>query len=381
MKQRLKMLLVFFSALIVISLVTFSFNPTSSRYLKTLKDEILATYTSLYFETTGEGKSVSLDDNTGYVSFELMNFIDEDVTQRDIEYTISTTTEFYDDTASKITSLTGDEDLYILDLWGQPQKIGKDTSKYNVSVVNNDGEISSDGEYLFSYEKLNNTAVGKTHNVTVKIDRKNKLNEGSTNEIDIIQINKIENVSIVVTLSKPYKEVFIININVSDKLITFSSALEEMFEINTESVYIQSANVYSHYTNGESRKSLDNQFTYTSNAIKLTFTWDNLILNKKVLDENHIPYAGDFSTIDITKPYIESITNNDLSGKMVIYVPQGSDFNLNYIIPYDVTNYNLDVKVEISVIKDNIYSYELYTESNFQGYEFNSENKYSLISK
>lgn len=381
MKHRLKMLLVFFSILVIICLVTFSFNPTSSRYLKTLKDEIYATYTSLYFDTTGEGKSVSLEDNIGYIGFELMNYIDEDVTKRDIEYTIKSTTEFYDATATKIDSLDGVQDLYVLDLWGQPKKIGNDTSKYNVDVVSNDGEVTADDSYLFSYEKLGNSAVGKTHKVIVKIERKTKLNEGKIDELTLSDINGVEKISIIVTLTKPYKEVFIINVNVSNKLISFSNVKEKMFDIETESVYIQSANIYSHYADGNERKSADELYTYTAHAIKLTLTWNNLIINKKVLDQNHIPYGNDFSDIDITKPYIESLINNNLSGEMVIYVPQGSDFNLNYIIPYDVTNYNLDVKIEINVVKDDINSYELYTEDNFQGYIFNLEGKYSLISK
>ena len=86
--MRLHVLLMLVFLFVILLLVNISFNPTSSRYIKQEKDEILALYTSLYFNSDRNHMSMSLEDNKGYVNFKLMNYIGEDVTQRDIEYII-----------------------------------------------------------------------------------------------------------------------------------------------------------------------------------------------------------------------------------------------------------------------------------------------------
>ena len=86
--KRLNLLIMLVFLLVIILLVNISLNPTSSRYIKQEKDEILALYTSLYFNSDRNNMSMSLDDNKGYVNFILMNYIGEDVTKRDIEYII-----------------------------------------------------------------------------------------------------------------------------------------------------------------------------------------------------------------------------------------------------------------------------------------------------
>ncbi len=386
LKVRLKALVILLAVFVLFSLVMISFNPTISRYIKNISDEIQATYTSLYFDTTGHDKSVSLDGNTGYVSFELMNYIDDDVTQRDIVYKIEEPSVYYDVDGNAISLLTGNENLYVKDVWGQPKKIGNDSSKYEVNVVKNDGEFADEakGTYLFEYEKLNNSAVGKKHNVTVQLSRKEKLNSGTINEMNIEDINRVENISIVISLLEPYEEVFIININVSNKLISFSTALKETFDIETHDIYVQSVDTYQYDQNGVQRTSAHSDINkvtnFSSRAFKVTLSWENMILNKKVLDQNHIPYNGDSSNIDITKPYVESITNDKGSGTLVIYVPQGSDFNLNYLIYDKQLGYSLSVKVEICVYDNSLnYFYELYNETNYHGYVFDQDNWYSLI--
>ncbi|MFR7881596.1 MAG: hypothetical protein ACLU5J_09110 [Christensenellales bacterium] len=52
--------------------------------------------------------------------------------------------------------------------------------------------------------------MGKTHNLTIQMIR-----EEST------EMTRVENVSVVVQLIKPYREVFIIDILVSNRLIVF----------------------------------------------------------------------------------------------------------------------------------------------------------------
>ena len=103
--MRLHVLLMLVFLFVILLLVNISFNPTSSRYIKQEKDEILALYTSLYFNSDRNHMSMSLEDNKGYVNFKLMNYIGEDVTQRDIEYIIEKPSQFYNSKDRKSTRL------------------------------------------------------------------------------------------------------------------------------------------------------------------------------------------------------------------------------------------------------------------------------------
>ena len=54
--------------------------PTLSRYIKRTQDEIRAHYTALYFASTGEGKTIAMEDGIGYIDFDLRNYVGENVT-------------------------------------------------------------------------------------------------------------------------------------------------------------------------------------------------------------------------------------------------------------------------------------------------------------
>ena len=109
--KRLNLLIMLVFLLVIILLVNISLNPTSSRYIKQEKDEILALYTSLYFNSDRNNMSMSLEDNKGYVNFKLMNYIGEDVTKRDIEYIIEKPNQFYNSKGEVIENPNGEEDL------------------------------------------------------------------------------------------------------------------------------------------------------------------------------------------------------------------------------------------------------------------------------
>ena len=101
-----KRFLVLAGILFTISLLyvalTIAGNYTKTRLIQRKEDEVKAYYTALYFEGTGEGSAIALDNSIGYVTFNLMNYIDEDVTERDIVYEIATRDNFYTDTGEKI---------------------------------------------------------------------------------------------------------------------------------------------------------------------------------------------------------------------------------------------------------------------------------------
>ena len=230
MKNRLLFLLTLSMIFAFIVMINILLAPTSSRYIKEEQDKIIAYYTKLYIDSDGHSKTAALENNLGHVDFKLMNFIDDDVTQRDIEYTVDVInkqdgsghdlTQFYDKDGNEINSINDGDELYLLDVWGIPQQVGSDTYKYRIDVQSNDGEINPETHnYLFSYEKLGASAVGKTHSVSVRINR-----------IHNVEIVGTEHITIVIRIVKPYTEIFLIDVEISNKLITFSDADVEKFE-------------------------------------------------------------------------------------------------------------------------------------------------------
>lgn len=364
----LNIFVAFLTIFIITIIGTYELNAlTNTRYIKKETDEIRGYYTSLYFQGTGEGNCIVLEKGVGHTSFELMNYIDEDVTKRDIEYNIRTLKTYYDKTGNVIQP-SDDQDLYVKDVWGNPKPIANNTYKYEISVVNNTGEIGSGGttggDYLFSYQQNGTTGIGKKHSVTLKIERKSEYGEA----------DKIERISIVVDLVKPYKEVYIINMVIVNRLIAFTNLETTQFEVPLQSLDIQTADVFSRDV------SIDGVVkTVTSKAFKVTLKWENLILDKRdvgilhnvvSLDEimKAINGTASASNIDISKPYIIGLTYNSddiTTGELQLYIPQSSGFNIDFFPTSEV--YNVYAKVEIL----NSDTYVVYDES-YGGYT-NSE--------
>ena len=143
---RLLSVLVILVSILTVMVCSLIVEDTSTRYIKREQDEIRAYYTGLYFAQNGDGSPVALENNVGFVDFQIMNYIDDNVTKRDITYDIKTIDKFYDDKGVEIVkaNLPTAEKLYVKDVWNNPQEIGKDSYKYNVSITNNDGETRTD---------------------------------------------------------------------------------------------------------------------------------------------------------------------------------------------------------------------------------------------
>lgn len=386
--------------------------PTLSRYVKRERDEIKAYYTSLHFSTTGQGKTIALENDIGYIDFDLRNYIGENVTQRDIVYSISKPTIFYQANKEAIGDQDGDGDvdnddyriyvaggnkLHVLDVWGNAQEVEDSTYLYDVEIVQNDGEVVSEGVYTFTYEKLGSSAKGKTHSLTCKVTRSD-----TGNLLD-------EQISLVVQLTKPYKEVFIINMKVSDKLITFAHKENvEIFDVAFDKLYIQTADLFAYYKNNIERTTkvgdATSYYKFTPAAFKLTIYWSGYVLDEEHLEEIHIGTSSapgvdkNFDTVgsegkpnnsgtipnpNVNSPYydIEQATiarinsvYDDMKGhrgEMVLFVPQGSDLNMLFL--KSGTSGTVDVKIEVYVTSvendvDVSSSYQVYSEDVFGGY-------------
>ena len=372
-KSKTKKIVILNLALILLIAVQIIFLPTVARYVKQESDKIIASYTSLYMSSDGEGKVVSVEDKLGYLNLKLMNYEDSNVTQRDIEYTISRPTTFYDSNGVAITDIesyleTAGNQLHVLDVWNQPQVVGRDTYKYTQSIASSDGETKN-GNYLFSYEKLNNSAVGKIHNLLIEFHR----DRGS-------DFRGTEDVSIIVQLSRPYREVFIINVKVSDKLIVFSNTDALVYETTFQRLYIQSADIFSHYKGTtESLREYENRIDSSKTvkiaprALQVTIKWDNFYFDVNCLKDYHL--SGDnipginntAGNIDISKPYV---SNLDIANKtLIMYVPQGSNFYLDFLqIDKDAIS-TVDVRVEVAIIDNGTMKYDIY-DNVYAGYTY-----------
>lgn len=406
--------------LILVYISTVWLVPTLSRYIFREEDEIRAHYSALYFASTGEGKTIALENGTGYIDFDLRNYIGENVTERDIVYTISTPTKFYDKDENEIDNVetylaaSPTNELHVLDVWGEAQKIAKSTYLYDVEIVKNSGEVVSEGVYRFSYEKLGASAVGKVHSVTCKVTRKDGLDPGN------------DTISLVVQLSKPYKEVLIINMNISNLLITFAHKEVTMFDVDFDKLYIQTADLFGYHKDEYSTPRTipinDNSyFRYNSYAFKVTITWNGYVLDEDKLNEIHIGTSlypgsdklddksdsngiannvGTTPNPDIDKPYLDvsrstiakinsSYDNtNGHSGELVMFVPQSSDIYLMFL--KTASSGSIDVKVEVYIsyykrnnLNEDFYlynsAYRLYNDTDFGAY-VHTDNKFNITS-
>lgn len=354
---------------------------TNTRYIKKEIDEVRGYYTSLFFQGTGQGNCIVLENQVGYTSFELMNYIDDNVTKRDIEYSIQTPKEYFDISGQKIEFdangepiyTTSDHNLYVKDVWGNPQVVKPNTYKYEYEVLTNTGEPSTsiDADYKFTYQQNGTTGIGKRHAVSIKATRKAMYG----NELDTI-----EHISIVINLVKPYKDVYIIDMVVVNRLIAFTNLETSQFDAKFQTLNIQTADIFT-----RDIKINENTQKITSKAFKVTLEWNNLIIDRRELGLLHNVVELDdllnalrrsnqndleASNIDISKSYLISLnyTGDGIStGKLELYVPQSSGFSIDFF-PVSST-YSVYAKVELLDVNTNpsTPSYTLYDKS-YGGY-------------
>ena len=383
-KSKTKKIVILNLALILLIAFQIIFFPTAARYVKQESDKIIATYTSLYMSSDGEGKVVSVEGNKGYLDLKLMNYEGSNVTQRDIVYSVSTPTTFYDSKGVAITDVktyleTAGNQLHVLDVWNQPQVVGRDTYKFAQSIKSSDGETTTNADtpeddYMFSYEKLNNSAVGKIHNLLIEFKR--QVEDAFTGT---------EDVSIIVQLSEPYKEVFIINVKISDKLIVFSNTDALVYETTFQRLYIQSADVYSYYKGSDKlreykdRNDSSKTVKIAPRALQVTIKWDNFYFDVNCLKDYHLPNdnipeindsSDELYNLDISKPYVKSL---DIANKtLVMFVPQGSNFYLDFLQIDKANSSTVNARVEVAVIDQSAkMDYDIYDEL-YAGYKYDT---------
>ena len=336
-----------FTLLLVLCLllVVHVFDTTLSRYIKQERDEIYATYTSLYFESDIKNGSVVLENNTAYFNFKLRNFVGEDITKRAVDYTIknpSYVTETKEtinvDEFGNMTvngnPYTGNQ--YVLDVWGEPQLVGSDSHNYDIQILDNDGMKISSNQYRFPYE-VGTEGQAANHTVTVKITR-----------IAPDELSANENISIVVQLNSPYEEVYIINIKIMNHLISYSLTTKDTYETTFDVIGIQTANIFSHeYKKSlgtyipreitiienevvdEVNKEVEYIYAFTSKPFMIDYKFSGFLLERLNLNDLHMDIFDLIKGEDrenIINNYLGELNNDSTNGNVVIYVPQSSNF-------------------------------------------------------
>lgn len=333
MKARIKLLVTLLSVLCLL-LVVYVLDTTVSRYIKQERDEIYATYTSLMFESNVQNGAAVLENDVAYFNFKLMNFIDEDITKREIEYKVvepsyidSDKKDLKVDEKGKLTYLEGGatytgEKLYVKDVWGEPVEIGKNTNMYKIEMISNDGEINANSNYVFPYE-LGTEGQADTHSLTVKLTRKVHSN---------VKVN--EQISIVVQLIQPYSEVYIINLKIVEKLITYNVQKIEKFGADFLALSLQTANIFSYSGSTKNEFTINGtNYTISPKGFEVIVEFDNIYFNKIKLNSSHAIPGGESSNIDISKTYLKSLDNDisDGKGSVKLYIPQSADFTLEFL--------------------------------------------------
>lgn len=341
MMKKLKLLTVLLSTLII-CLVVVVVDETISRYIKQERDEIYATYTSLYFESDLKNGTVVLENNEAYLSFKLKNYIGEDITKRDITYEIKSPNyvtkqgdEIVVDQFGNMTvnsnEYTGEQ--YVKDVWGAPQLVGNDSHKYDVDIIDNDGVKVSDTLYKFPYQ-TSTEGQASSHTITVKIQR-----------IASSTFTKDEDISVVVQLNEPYHEVLIINVKIMNHLISYSHTTSKVFETTFDAIKLQTVNVFSHVYDEAKKYYVDRirtveesgkkyAYVYTANPFIIEFDFKGLYLERLNLQDLHINLknlntSGNYD--HITESYLKELINDPNGGKYVGYAPQASDFSIEFL--------------------------------------------------
>ena len=360
-----------FTLLLVLCLVlvVFVFDSTISRYIKQQRDEIYATYTSLYFESDLKDGSVVLENGEAYLSFKLKNYIGEDITKRKLTYQIGSLSlvdinknSIDVDSSGNMTQIIDgvkteyNGDLYVQDVWGTPQLVGKNSNKYNISIIDNDGDVDTNGDYCFPYT-IGTEGTADNHTVTVKINR-----------IAGPNLDGNEEISIVVQLKEPYSEILIINVKVMNHLISHNISTKTVYETEYDVVNVQTANIFSHYYDDTTDSYKPRNYTVTENgtkylyeftpkAFKIELSFKGYLFHRLKLNNYHIDITGDTTSSNesIVGSYMEELNNSSTNGSIIGYAPQGSDFSIEFL-NVDSDSYQISAMIYVYLVKYKIES-------------------------
>jgi len=330
MKKFFKSKLFSFIILIIATVVTVVLGSVSyARFEMNYHDEIIAEYTDFCLSHDGEGKSTILSKNSsggyeGFMSISVNNTIERtdgvDISKRKIAFIMRTPNE------SEII------DGKIYDAWGQPiAEVTDATSNYTINLVDDYGnDINSD--IILGTDNLTDPQFA-SKNVNLQITRNASAGE----------LNGIEEITVVIVTSLPYKNTLAFTISVSSRKIMFTTMKKDYFGFEDIDLNIITSDSYEF-------SGLDDTITTNPVRIILTYSSSNLIFDYERfrlsvegnLFEGNAVYSNEY---------------NYSSGSITLYLMPGSDVNLHFYVNGTGT-YSITAEVDFDMNEDGTADYD-----------------------
>jgi len=349
MKRRVKLLQL--GILMIVSLfVVLSASYSYSKYTMKQHDHLTGTYVDFrlshdgegqvaLMSTTNEGNTATEEDITkkeyeyiGYITLSVINKKDEKVSQRELAFTLREPT-LEELKAKKIT-----------DVWGKEYRFDNNSELYDIEIVKANGtsytqeeKADKNGEYIknTSFEAKKEK---ETH-LTLQIKRlkKSRLNNESAGAL-----TNIEDVTIVLETSKPYKTTSIFTIKVSNSLIFMNTTKTTYFGFSDVKVNIITAKEYIWQNKDEIET--ETKSIKSTNPAKIKIQYDaQTILDferfRLEVENQYTPIENDSKKVG----YQYETGNHEIT----LYVPMGSSINLHFYISDKTT-----------ISQTSIFSYE-----------------------
>lgn len=350
--------------LIVVLLLQLTIIPTVTRYRQTEKDKVRAEYTALFFDNDGEGKVVALEEMysgttfngyRGTFSLNLANFINEKITQRDIEYRIGTKTLLHDS-----------EGYYVEGIWGKRYDITDATINYEFNILGEGSNLTEDPYHVHSFKDgvCEDQDCGEVYVEGKKYAKVHTLNTNLTTGTEnshIIEVTRkasagmwkdatdYEEITIVIDIIQPYKDSIVFHVTVSPKLIVYSISTITKMGAEIKRLHIQTASSFKEivYNNGTPESG------YSTDACRLALHWEGAnfdnSFNKILIHSNN----GTPDPMNISKPCLLTPSLITTERTLQMYIPAGADFYIDFY-PTSST-VNLYALAEFKDAKTNTY--------------------------
>lgn len=337
-----------------------------SRYVFDSEDNIVGSFTNLYFSHNGQGTTVLMEQTDegyeGYISLSAFNWQviegEQQTSARHIQY--------------KVRALTQNEITNGLhDMWNTEIPLENDTAKTNSSKYS---EVTPDYSYDAS-EDTNSDGIitvgnfddGQGYQVTsggvVTLAFGSDAGDGDpvqdtrTDMIKIVRngsdFSTAEEFYIVVEIVSPYNQIMVFTVNASTRLISVAATdinnPDSHFGYDEVALNIKTARdyVYSYDRVNEDDNTTENISVNSSKPAKVVLTWTTTGSTSVIFDEGRFfaDTEGNFTQLqnDYTSGaswqngwYVE--TSED--GKTVtitLYLPQATDINLYFYVPESYT--------------------------------------------
>ena len=339
-----------------------------SRYVFDSEDNIVGSFTNLYFSHNGQGTTVLMEpvyngnDITyeGYISLSAFNWQviegEQETSARHIQY--------------KVRALTQNEIANGLhDMWETEIPLENDTAKENSSKykqvtpdysydasedTNSDGiitvgnftdgqgyQVTRDGEVTLAFgsDAGDGDPVQDTRTDMIKIVR------------DDSEFNAAEEFYIVVEIVSPYNQIMVFTVNASTRLISVAATdinnPDSHFGYDEVALNIKTARdyVYSYDRVNEDDNTTENISVNSSKPAKVVLTWTTTGSTSVIFDEGRFFADTEGNFTKLSADYNSGadwqngwyVVTSGTTVTLTLYLPQATDINLYFYVPESYT--------------------------------------------